>query len=91
MSARQATPAISGATPSSGRAMPRPRAIDLFAGAAAGLWRKLQARGRRRRTERQLSALSDWQLKDIGMHRSQIWYLSARASRHPTRIPHADH
>jgi uncharacterized protein YjiS (DUF1127 family) len=39
---------------------------------------------------RQLQSLSDWQLKDIGMYRSQIWYLAGGISARSTRITHAE-
>ena len=48
--------------------------------AARGILGRLKAvlralrRGRESRRElRGLQSLSDWQLKDIGMHRSQVW------------------
>jgi uncharacterized protein YjiS (DUF1127 family) len=37
---------------------------------------------------RQLQSMSDWQLKDIGMNRSQILYLTGGISAPSTRITH---
>ena len=39
----------------------------------AGLLRLLRRRRVTHLTRQQLEALSDWQLKDIGLHRSEIW------------------
>ena len=39
---------------------------------------------------RQLQSLSDWQLKDIGLHRSQIWYRAGGISAYSTRSGHAE-
>jgi len=74
--------------------------------AATGEVRKLAARGivarvrailRGMRGEagsriatRQLQSLSDWQLKDIGMHRSQIWFLTRGIAARSIRCTHAD-
>jgi len=49
------------------------------------------ARHRRRQTERELSALSDSQLKDIGLHRSHIWYVAYGSSTPSTGRHHAGH
>ena len=38
---------------------------------------------------RGLQSLSDWQLKDIGMHRSQAWYRAGGIERRSTGIIHA--
>ena len=39
---------------------------------------------------RQLQSLSDWQLKDIGLHRSQIWHLTRGISARSIRTTHGD-
>jgi uncharacterized protein YjiS (DUF1127 family) len=39
---------------------------------------------------RQLQSLSDWQLKDMGISRGQIWYLTHRTSASPSRDGHAE-
>jgi uncharacterized protein YjiS (DUF1127 family) len=44
----------------------------------AALLRRLRRRHVARLTHRRLEALSDWQLKDIGLARSEIWYVSHR-------------
>jgi uncharacterized protein YjiS (DUF1127 family) len=38
----------------------------------------------------QLQSLSDWQLKDIGMHRSQLWHLARGASAPSTWHTHVN-
>jgi uncharacterized protein YjiS (DUF1127 family) len=43
-----------------------------------------------RAAARQLASMSDWQLKDIGMHRSQIWYLVRGTSAMSIRSSHAE-
>ena len=47
-------------------------AAALAGAKAAFVW--IGKRLRVRSSYRQLQALSDWQLKDIGLHRSHIWY-----------------
>ena len=44
----------------------------------AGVLRRLRRRHVARVTRRRLEALSDWQLKDIGLPRSEIWYVAHR-------------
>ena len=46
----------------------------------AALWRQLRAESRRRRAERELEALPDTTLKDIGVARSEIPWLAAKPS-----------
>ena len=43
-----------------------------------------------RTAARQLQSMSDWQLKDLGIHRSQIWYLVHGSSTSSTRNGHAE-
>jgi uncharacterized protein YjiS (DUF1127 family) len=38
---------------------------------------------------RQLQSLSDWQLKDIGLQRSEIWHRAGGISAGPRRSGHA--
>ena len=54
------------------------RAGGYFLARLARLLRMLRRRHKARLTRRQLESLSDWQLKDLGLHRSEIWYLSHR-------------
>jgi uncharacterized protein YjiS (DUF1127 family) len=44
-----------------------------------------------RTAARQLRSMSDWQLKDLGIHRSQIWYLVHGISASSIRGGHAEH
>jgi uncharacterized protein YjiS (DUF1127 family) len=71
------------------------RRRDATAVALAGAFASAKAafawigkRLRARSGYRQLQALSDWQLKDIGLHRSHIWY---RAYGDPTSTSRRDH
>ncbi len=82
-------------TGSRGRSLPC-TAAKVPAPAAPGLLARLRAmlRGLRgghhsRIAVRGLQSLSDWQLKDIGMHRSQVWYRAGGIEARPTRIRHA--
>jgi len=51
---------------------------------------RLLRRGHRSRVAvRGLQSLSDWQLRDIGMHRSQAWYRAGGIERRSTGIKHA--
>jgi len=54
------------------------RFVDLLISAAVAMLRNALARRRRRQTERELLALSDDALKDIGVSRSEIWYVAHR-------------
>ena len=74
----------------SGPATSARRVVDLLIGAIASILRSTLARYRRRQTERELSALSDWQLKDIGVHRSHIWHLAYGGPASSTRSGHAE-
>jgi uncharacterized protein YjiS (DUF1127 family) len=52
--------------------------------------RRMRAGHESRVAVRGLQSLSDWQLKDIGMHRGQIWHRAGGISAGTTRIPHAE-
>ena len=54
------------------------RAGGFFLARLARLLRMLRRRHKARLTRRQLESLSDWQLKDLGLHRSEIWHLAHR-------------
>jgi uncharacterized protein YjiS (DUF1127 family) len=65
--------------------------------AVAGFFARLRANLRRLRgghhsriAFRGLQSLSDWQLKDIGMHRSQVWYRAGGIATRSTRVKHAE-
>ena len=60
----------------------------LFARLRAAL-RRLRGGHHSRIAVRGLQSLSDWQLKDIGMHRSQAWYRAGGIERRSTGIIHA--
>ena len=79
-----ATAADGDPTPAKGivaRIIARIRAILRGIGAGHGA----------RATVSQLESLSDWQLKDMGIHRSQILYLAYGTSASWTRNGHAEH
>ena len=59
----------------------------LASAKAAFAW--IGKRLRARSGYRQLQALSDWQLKDIGLHRSHIWYRSYGDQIRSSRRDHA--
>lgn len=61
---------------------------DILAGIRAFFGRMAEER-RTRAATRQLRMLSDWQLRDIGMHRSQILYLGFSDETGPARGGHA--
>jgi uncharacterized protein YjiS (DUF1127 family) len=82
-------------TGSRGRSLAR-TAAKLPAPAAPGLFARLRAflrhfrRGHHSRIAvRGLQSLSDWQLRDIGMHRSQVWYRAGGIERRSTGFRHA--
>jgi uncharacterized protein YjiS (DUF1127 family) len=52
--------------------------------------RRMRAGHESRVAVRGLQSLSDWQLKDIGMHRSQVWYRAGSIAARSTRIPHVE-
>lgn len=56
----------------------RPLATDKLLPRLAGMLRRLRRRHVARVTRRRLEELSDWQLKDIGLPRSEIWYVAHR-------------
>ena len=67
---------------------PAPAAPGLLARLCAML--RLLRRGHHSRVAvRGLQSLSDWQLRDIGMHRSQAWYRAGGIERRSTGINHA--
>ena len=67
---------------------PAPAAPGLLARLCAML--RLLRRGHHSRVAvRGLQSLSDWQLRDIGMHRSQTWYRAGGIERRSTGIKHA--
>ena len=68
---------------------PTPAAPGLLARLCAML--RLLRRGHHSRVAvRGLQSLSDWQLRDIGMHRSQAWYRAGGIeTARSTRIIHA--
>jgi uncharacterized protein YjiS (DUF1127 family) len=86
MSTRSSPAAIFAAAASRSRSS---RSIDLLTGALATVLRTTLARRQQRQTERKLAALSDWQLKDIGLHRSHIGYLARRSCTAPIWRHHA--
>jgi uncharacterized protein YjiS (DUF1127 family) len=67
---------------------PQPAAPGLFARLCAFL-RRLRRGHHSRIAVRGLQSLSDWQLRDIGMHRSQVWYRAGGIERRSTGIRHA--
>ena len=75
--------------PATTAAGPAPAAPGFLARLRAML-RALRGGHHSRIAVRGLQSLSDWQLKDIGMHRSQVWHRAGgiEAAR-STRITHA--
>ena len=69
----------------------RPGRRSLIAAAAAGVRAASQAMHRRRLAVRQLQSMSDAQLKDVGLHRSQIEFLVRGLAVTWSRSGHADH
>ena len=67
---------------------PAPAAPGFLARVVAKL-RMLRRGHHSRIAVRGLQSLSDWQLKDIGMHRSQAWYRAGGIERRSTGIIHA--
>jgi uncharacterized protein YjiS (DUF1127 family) len=55
-------------------------ASEAIAHAAARVFKEAVVKSRRRASEKELSALSDHTLKDIGVHRSEIHYLTRRVA-----------
>jgi uncharacterized protein YjiS (DUF1127 family) len=53
------------------------------------LLRGLRRRHTARLTRRRLESLNDWQLKDLGLHRGEIWYLAHRPRLGARRRGHA--
>jgi uncharacterized protein YjiS (DUF1127 family) len=66
---------------------PAPAAPGVFARLRAIL-RRLRGGHHSRIAVRGLQSLSDWQLKDIGMHRSQVWYRAGGIAARSSRITH---
>jgi len=62
-----------------------------FAARLAGILRAIRRRHEARVTARQLASLSDWQLKDIGMHRNQILYRTGAVPDASSWCGHGDH
>ena len=56
---------------------------------ARAFLRRWREEHRARVSARQLASMSDWQLKDIGIHRSEIWYLVRGISAASIRSSHA--
>jgi uncharacterized protein YjiS (DUF1127 family) len=72
----------------------RPGRRSLIAAVAAGVRAASQAMHdwhRRRLAVRQLQSMSDAQLKDVGLHRSQIEFLVRGLAVAWSRSSHADH
>ena len=67
---------------------PAPAVVGLFARLRATL-RRLRGGHHSRIAVRGLQSLSDWQLKDIGMHRSQVWYRGGGILARSARVKHA--
>jgi uncharacterized protein YjiS (DUF1127 family) len=67
---------------------PAPAAPGFLARLVAKL-RRLRRGHHSRIAVRGLQSLSDWQLRDIGMHRSQAWYRAGGIERRSTGIIHA--
>jgi len=91
MSTGPSTAAISAADARSGVATPTRWVVDLLIGAAASILSNALAGRRRRQTERELAALSDAALKDIGLSRSQIEFIARRLDIPMTRNSNAKH
>ena len=68
---------------------PRLAAVAMLARLKAFL-RRLSREHRARAGARRLQSMSDWQLKDIGVHRSEIWYLVHGVPASSVRSHHAE-
>ncbi len=69
--------------------LPAPAAPGFFARLRAVL-RRWRGGHHSRIAVRGLQSLSDWQLKDIGMHRSHVWYRAGAIATRSTWGQHAE-
>jgi hypothetical protein len=75
---------------SSAAAPPARRIVAGMLAPVRAILRRLRAGHQARVAIRQLESLSEWQLKDIGMHQDQIWRLARGVSTSSTRSGHAE-